>query len=990
MTAGDGLASRHGRRPYKPTPLRWPFLVVQMVLLAVAIAAVVALERLMPNSDDSALVQRQKAIWRGDTPAEQPAQRRRRAGLPRDGLFVNATTTAPTSTPTAAAPLQLITETFVKVNGTATLTTTITREFQGGVAGVMPTISTAPRPKLPGQKTIATNRTRTSYNTAADATTSRESVVREKTDFLALGEPQTADTEADIAAVISAIHEYSPLSAGDFDDTWPTSLFFLTQFHTGYLTLEGFWTIEFPVTTVVPVMEGKDNGGFRVNAVVETQAIVTELPASSTTVVRTPPPETILRTIAPIVATVTSTPPPTTVVATSDGVVVTSTITPPPRIVLSTVEKSVVTIVQTRPAETIVTVMAGVPVTLLAVLSPEMASPVTETVVAVLGGTKITVTPRPVTQTTIGLRGGMITLTSTPPSYVTTTGGITTTITRTSVPTRAITTAFVTTINGTPTTISLTLTLTAAPTAGFGEGGGSITGPSTRVYPGMTPGQYFAAVFLPTILAVVLAAPFAIIDLNAKLMQAFRALARPDGASGPDSMTLSYGSFRNFTTPVKQLFRGHPVPFLTTLLMCLSWLMAPLAAEAIGLKVHGTCSHLSISGCAVAVGVSPLPAHALIAVMAIMLALLAPLTVLLHRWDTGVSQNPWSLAEIALLSRTRSLRDRLERMEEPTERELNNVFCRDRFHLGVPQPSASNWHSKDQLLRHPTLSEKQDYGLPAILPVWDDDELQPPLTPPWHASTISTTITTLKPTPSPPTHPRVPFRPLTYASRAVFILLLIGLMALLIYYHLSHGDTPFELFMDSQQFGVKFLFAALGTLFSLFFASFFLGLSALAPFSTLSNPSSPAHRTVQAILTTPTTNPFSGACTALAQNQPLEFCAACMAVLAELLPVLLANIPYALTQTLQTHTVCTYLALGVLGAMVLVLGGTVVLVRWPDVPLDPRTVGGAVYYVAGSEGLVREVVAARGEEREMDGRFFYGGGRVDDVGGRERMGVDVG
>ena len=966
MTAGDGLASRHGRKPYKPIPLRWPFLVVQMVLLAVAIAAVVALERLMPDSDDSALVQRQKATWSSDGPGQQPAQRRRRAGLPRDGLFVNATTTAPTSTPTAEVPPQFITEIFLKVSGTATVTTTITREFKGDVAGVMPTISTAPRPKLPGQKTIATNRTRTSYNTA-DATTSRESVVREKTDFLALNGPQTADIDDDDAAPSIRVGEHRPVPA--------------------FVTLEGIVTINFPVTTIVPVAEQKEAVGFMVNAVVETQAIVTELPASSTTVVRTPPPETILRTIAPTVSTITTTPPPTTVVATLGGVVVTSAITPAPRTILSTIEKSVMTIVQTRPPETIVTVMGGVPVTLLAVLSPAMASPVTETVVAVLGGTKTTVTPRPVTQTTIGLRGGMITLTSTPPPYVTITGGITTTITRTSVPARPITTALVTTINGTPTTISLTLTPTA--TAGFGEGVGSVNGPSRRVYPGITHGQYFAAVFLPTMLAVVLALPFAIIDLNAKIMQPFRALARPNGASGPDSMTLSYGGVRNFTTPVKQLFRGHPVPFLTTLLMCLSWLMAPLAAEAIGLKVHGTCSHLSISGCAVAVGVSPLPARALIAVMAIMLTLLVPLTLLLHRWDTGVSQNPWSLAEIALLSRARVLQDRLHRMEEPTERELNNVFRRDRFQLGIPPSSTNNWHSKDQLLRHPTFPEDQQYRLPAILTV-SGDELQPPLTPPWHTNTMSTTITTQKPTTSPPTNPRVPFPALTYASRTIFILLLLGLMTLLIYYHLSHGDTPFELFMDSQQFGVKFLFAALGTLFSLFFASFFLGLAALAPFSTLSHPSAPARRTVQAILATPTTNPFSGACAALAQNQPLLFCAACMAVLAELLPVLLANIPYALTQTLLTHTVCTYLALGVLGAMVLVLGGTVVLVRWPDVPLDPRTVAGAVYYVAGSEGLVREVVAARGGGREMDGRYFYGGERVDEAGGRGRVVVDIG
>ncbi|KAK1834625.1 hypothetical protein QBC39DRAFT_431645 [Podospora conica] len=441
-------------------------------------------------------------------------------------------------------------------------------------------------------------------------------------------------------------------------------------------------------------------------------------------------------------------------------------------------------------------------------------------------------------------------------------------------------------------------------------------------------------------------------------------------------MTLSYGGLCNFTTPVKQLFRGHPVPFLTTLLMCLSWLMAPLAAEAIGLKVHGTCSHLSISGCAVAVGVSPLPAHALIAVMAIMLALLIPLTFLLHRWDTGVSQNPWSLAEIALLCRTPDLRDRIMRMKEPTEKELNKVFRHDHFQLGVPHLSTTNWHSKDHLLRRPTLPDTPESRLPAILPLAPAD-LQPPLTPPWHANTTSTTITTLPP---PPSRPRTPFPALTLASRAALLLLLLGLLTLLLAYHFTHGDTPFELFMSSQQFGVKFLFASLGTLLSLFFASFHLGLAALAPFSALSSP----RTTARALLATPTTNPFSGAFAALARREPLLLAAAVLAVLAELLPVLLANVPYALTQTLGTHTACTYLAVAVMAAMVLVLGGTVVGGRWPDVPVDPRTVGGAAYYVAGGSGrLMGEVVAARGEGREVEGRFFYGGERG-------RMVVDVG
>lgn len=51
--------------------------------------------------------------------------------------------------------------------------------------------------------------------------------------------------------------------------------------------------------------------------------------------------------------------------------------------------------------------------------------------------------------------------------------------------------------------------------------------------------------------------------------------------------------------------------------------------------------------------------------------------------------------------------------------------------------------------------------------------------------------------------------------------MLVGVVALLVYYHLLQEDNPFELFMDSQAFGVKFLFAAVGTCITFFWTSFF-------------------------------------------------------------------------------------------------------------------------------------------------------------------------
>jgi hypothetical protein len=52
-------------KAYKPTPLRWPFLVLTgMVLLAAALAVIMALQGAMPNSDSSAIVDGQHVARR--------------------------------------------------------------------------------------------------------------------------------------------------------------------------------------------------------------------------------------------------------------------------------------------------------------------------------------------------------------------------------------------------------------------------------------------------------------------------------------------------------------------------------------------------------------------------------------------------------------------------------------------------------------------------------------------------------------------------------------------------------------------------------------------------------------------------------------------------------------------------------------------------------------------------------------------------------------
>ena len=180
-----------------------------------------------------------------------------------------------------------------------------------------------------------------------------------------------------------------------------------------------------------------------------------------------------------------------------------------------------------------------------------------------------------------------------------------------------------------------------------------------RVLPGFTPAQYFVVTYLPTVIAACLAVPLGIINANARRMQPFQSLATHDGGGhGSDTLSLGFGGFQTVTAPFVQAFaRGEPVPLLASLAAWLSTLLAPLAAEAVGFKVHGSCTHLDIAGCGITPGVSPGPTNALVALLAAMLVLLIALAVMLRRWETGVHTDPWTLVAVASLSLSDPLRE---------------------------------------------------------------------------------------------------------------------------------------------------------------------------------------------------------------------------------------------------------------------------------------------------------------------------------------------
>ncbi|GKT85830.1 hypothetical protein Ct61P_03680 [Colletotrichum tofieldiae] len=377
-------------------------------------------------------------------------------------------------------------------------------------------------------------------------------------------------------------------------------------------------------------------------------------------------------------------------------------------------------------------------------------------------------------------------------------------------------------------------------------------------------------------------------------------------------------------------------------------MLVPLATEAIGMKLHGRCKVTAIEGCGIQLGVSTISAHALVALLACIIVLLLVLIYFLRNWETGLHANPWSIVGISSLARNADVRphniDFKASKKAMAEKHymlgyFENCQGRDEYGITYSDDSSQN------------LQAAASGALPA------DDELD-------GTSQRNVSKKTRKP---------VPFIALTYWWRLGFIFFLASLFTMVLYYHITlQVRTSFKDVTDSQTWGFGSFFrrwesssSSVGNLFS-------------------SHPES-------SILLTRPTNSFYGIYAAILEGNIVLMLAAFMAILAEFLPILLTNIPYNLTQTLATHNICALTSVSILALMVTTLVASL-FIKWPDMPVDPRSIAGAMYYINESrmledfEGLSKLSSNEREKKvKELGRRYFYGA--VSGKDGR-RMGVE--
>lgn len=355
------------------------------------------------------------------------------------------------------------------------------------------------------------------------------------------------------------------------------------------------------------------------------------------------------------------------------------------------------------------------------------------------------------------------------------------------------TSSYATVVGGTAGTETL-WTVIAVPTPTQGTGSWSTGQAVSVVVIGTSPSEYALGTFFPTVVAALLSFALKLISINARLMQPFHALATADkrnGVSFESSMFLRFYSWSGSLSFTRALWFRQPVVAISDVLVLLGGLLAPFAAETVSVyKSDDACE----SFCYGTLGVTLVPGRVLQSLMSAVAVLLLALIVLLsvRRWETGVSQNPWSIAGISSLCLDSNLRRVMMRLPRSSsgsveESAIMKALAGTSFAIGDISTSSSPYSGIGNC----------GHGIVIFESDSPDESARKQ-----EAAEVSThTSKNMQ-----------PFVLLTWWARCIQIFIFSSILVIIAYYENTGEDTGFERFLDGQDFGVQFFFTALGVL----------------------------------------------------------------------------------------------------------------------------------------------------------------------------------
>lgn len=414
---------------------------------------------------------------------------------------------------------------------------------------------------------------------------------------------------------------------------------------------------------------------------------------------------------------------------------------------------------------------------------------------------------------------------------------------------------------------------------------------------GSVDGAFFLGSMFPTLLAALFSIPWKVMHLHATSLEPFHQLAKSTTSTVATTILSSYEDFQAIQSPIT---------FLTTCLVYSSAITTALASEAWDLGFLDNCTANDNKDCVPIIQVAPKVVHTMQAVLLLIALLNIALAFVSRRWTTGVFADPRSILGIATLIQSFELRSIFTSLDMKSPiKDMKQQVGDIQLHLGSDLSNPARPEFGILLSEHVYPTESNDEQMPTHnldMASWDREKM--------------------------------PIARMGFLL-GIFALFLTGLTILIIYYVVTDNDTGFEHFMSSQRFGPRFLFTVCGIVVNFGWVAIFKGklilnvlcssfpalmdeqaVLRLAPYYSMSTLSSRGAEASTSILQPFSTDQYSALVYSLRRGSPLLLFVTLITVLSDLLPLLLANVPFRRTTTWNAHHISSWLSVGVLCLMI--------------------------------------------------------------------------
>lgn len=319
----------------------------------------------------------------------------------------------------------------------------------------------------------------------------------------------------------------------------------------------------------------------------------------------------------------------------------------------------------------------------------------------------------------------------------------------------------------------------------------------------ITPQEYIIGAFVPTILAVVYSIPWHLLTSAIQEIEPFYQLQRPEGVTAQNSIALDYRASINVIATFSAITKGHFLVWWSGLISLLVLVLAPIASQTVFIAFTGSCTATSgRQACIPELSVYPVAARVLQGILAFIAVLTIALAAAIKRGKSGLYANPLSIAGLATLFQNEYVVESFRRL---------NPYCPSSKMI-----RASLQGHRFRMTSYVNNDGSSSYGLvmcyedPATVQTTDQTAFRGGKK---YASVAVDAVDEHIPLRRQRTVSDFFIHPVAIVAFALFVA---GLQALIVYYNNTSDDTAFERFMDSQSFGVGFLFTALGVMLKLY------------------------------------------------------------------------------------------------------------------------------------------------------------------------------